>query len=124
MNKRGFGLPTLMICILMLMICLVIIYILVEKNFSNVLGVNYSKYERRVVLALKKYKNNNKINLENSEQKVITVKDLKNNNLLKDFECTGYGIYKMKNKKITYEVYINCGSDYITDGYLRYLDEF
>lgn len=124
MNKRGFGLSTLMVFILILMICLVIIYILVERNFSNILGTNYSKYEQRVVLALKKYKNNNSIKLENNEQRVITIKELKKDNLLKDFECTGYGIYKIENNKNVYQVYINCGTSYVTDGYLKYLDEF
>lgn len=112
-----------MLFIMILMLVLVVIYILVQQNFSDFIGVNYNSLENRAITALKKYKKNNDINIDNNEEKVITIKQLKQSKLLKNFECSGYGLYKKKSNKDIYEVYLNCGKEYVTDGYLRYLDE-
>ncbi len=120
LNNRGWGLQALMLGIVVLMMSLVIAYSIASKIFPNS-NEKYIKMEEEIVEALKKYKNKNKIVVSGDEQKVITIKTLKEANYVSDFECTGYGIYS-KDTKDVYKAYINCDY-YTTDGYLNYLDE-
>jgi len=123
LNNRGWGLRVMMLFILVLMIALVVIYILINRNFPQYVNYNYQKEETKVILALKKYYKENDIKLNNNEEKIISVKKLKNSGLLENFnKCTGYGLLK-KDGKIIYDAFIRCDG-YITDGYINYLDEY
>ena len=120
LNNKGWGLQALMLCIIILMFALVIAYSIADKTFG-LSDTQYHRKEAQVVEAIKKYKKKNKIVVEQDEEKVITIKTLKETNILKNINCTGYGIYSKKEKD-TYKAYIKC-DNYTTDGYLEYLDE-
>lgn len=124
LNNKGWGLQTMMLFIIILMIALVVIYVMIEKNFSYLMGYNYQKEEIKVVEALKKYYKENDISINNEEEKIISVKKLKNEGLLENFnKCSGYGLLKKTKNKISYNVFLRCGNEYTTDGYINYLDE-
>lgn len=125
LNNKGWGLQTMMLFIMVLMIALVVIYVMVQKNFSNLKGYNYQKEEDKVIEALKKYYKENDININSEEEKIISVKRLKNEGLLDNFDrCSGYGLLKKDKNKISYDAFIRCDNEYTTDGYINYLDEF
>lgn len=124
LNNNGWGLQVMMLFILVLMIALVIVYIMVNRNFSDIVGYDYKSEETKVIVALKKYYKNNDIKINNGEEKIVSTKKLKEEKLLTDFnKCSGYGLLKNKNGKIIYDAYIRCDK-YITDGYINYLDEY
>lgn len=124
LNNRGWGIQAMMVFIMVLMISLVVSYIIAQKTFSNFTSSKYQNNEKQVISALKKYKKENSLNISSGEEIIITIKKMKNFGLLKNFDkCTGYGLYKIDNDKSIYKAYIKCGSQYITDGYLSYLDE-
>ena len=124
LNNQGWGLHVMMLFILVLMIALVVIYILINRNFSEYVSYDYKKEENKVIVALKKYYKENDIEINKNEEKIVSVKKLKEEKILTNFnKCSGYGLLKNKNDKIIYDAYIKC-DNYITDGYINYLDEY
>ena len=129
LNNRGWGLQAMMVCILILMIALVIVAVIVEKNFKNLINPinneSYASLEEKVVDAAKIFHKNNYQNLDDDE--VISIKALKRNDLLDDIKdikdnksCSGYVVIR-KDDKLNYKAYIKC-SNYTTKGYSSNLD--
>lgn len=130
MNNKGFGLGELFAIILVVCVAL-IVSATYYKRFSNETDVkkeskkhvekveltfDYNILENNIKNAAKEYLS--KQNLDKSLSLIITSKELKDNNLLKDFkdnktECTGYVVYKNND----YIPYIWCKGNYATDGY-------
>lgn len=128
LNNRGWGLQVMLACVLVLMIALVIISVLANKVFKNMLepidGSStsniYKTFESQVLEASKKYQSTYYSNIEQGDEIVVTVEKLKEKNLLTTNDdtsiCTGHTIIK-NDSKITYHTYIKCGSKYMTAGY-------
>lgn len=113
MNNRGWSLQAMMTFTMVLMICLVIVAVLVKRNFPNIVPSKYKNMELELIEATESYYKNNK-----PSETSVSVKKLKDKGYLIDFECSGYGI---KNSN-SYDAYIKCKS-YTTKGYVDKLDE-
>ncbi len=128
LNNRGWGLQAMLACVLVLMIALVVIAVLANKVFKNMLEPTessspsnvYKIFESKVLEASKEYQKEYYNNIEQGDEVIVTVEKLKEHNLLTSNEetaiCTGYTIIK-NDSKITYHTYIKCGSKYMTAGY-------
>jgi hypothetical protein len=134
LNNHGWGLQMMMVFVLILMICLVIVAALIDKNFKYLedetvksTTFDYSKLEKQVVEATQKYIDNKKIQLDNDDTYTITIKKLQNENLLDEIKddskkCTGYSVVENISGKLIYNAYINCGSNYKTKNYSSNFD--
>lgn len=114
LNNRGWGLQAMMICVLVLMIALVIIAVLIQKTFGDMLNINgvppttvdnstnnkdenkdkptkptkltYSDLENKVTSAARKYQKENYDDILDGEQISVTLKTLKREKLLEDIK--------------------------------------
>ncbi len=148
LNNRGWGLQMLLACILVLMIGLVIVSALVNKNFGYLFQPidssneeskepskddeqptkTYEQLETSVKEATKKYQAKYYSNILDGEKITVTINQLIKEKLIdkivdiKDNKvCTGYGQFILKNNTITYEAFLNC-SNYQTLGYNEIYD--
>ena len=143
LNNRGWGLQAMLAGVLVLMICLIIIAVIANKTFSNIMPsindennydeveedtkLKYSSLEKEVLSAIKEYQKNYYPNIEDGEMLTISLKKLQDMELIgnivdvKDssISCTGYGTFK-KQGDINYKAYIKCGSNYQSVGYQNY----
>ena len=132
LNNRGWGLHVMMIFVLILMICLVIISALINKNFKDLTtntnsSYNYTTLENKVEEAAQKYIKQKQIIIDSGKSHTITVSKLQKEGILDtisdgEVKCTGYSIVENKNNKLIYNVYIRCGSNYKTKNYSSILD--
>lgn len=121
LNNKGLTIQSMMIVAILLMLLLVIISVTIEKNFPGVTN-SYKKIENNVAKATEKYYMQNTLNIVEGDEKSVSIKRLIEEGYLNSNDCTGYGVYKKNNNKLTFKAYLKC-SDYVTDGYLNYLDE-
>ncbi|MBE6149281.1 MAG: hypothetical protein E7170_00985 [Firmicutes bacterium] len=129
LNNKGWGLQTMMIFVLILMICLVIIAALVNNTFKDITGTsyNYSILEDKLESASKKYVEKNNISVNEGSNYTITVSKLQKSGYLtelkdNEIKCTGYTIVEKEKDKLVYKPYIRCGSNYKTKNYTSVLD--
>lgn len=125
LNNRGWGLQAMMVFVLILMICLVIVAALIDKNFNGLVKENnsfdYGKLENELVDAAKKYVSNKNINLEYGESHTVSLEKLQSEKLIGDIrddysKCKGY-VTLSNHGSLSYKSYIKCGSNYKTKGY-------
>lgn len=130
LNNKGWGLQTMMIFVLILMICLVVIAAMINNTFKDVTGnssYNYAILEDKLKDASKKYIEKNNISINEGNNYTITVNKLQKAGYLKELKdneikCTGYTIIEKNKDKLTYKPYIRCGSNYKTKNYTSVLD--
>ena len=88
----------------------------------------YSELEDIVLEATKKYQKEYYSDILDGEKVSVTIKQLINEKLIDEINdikdgsaCTGYGLFTLKDGKITYNAYLNC-SNYQTIGYNEIYD--
>lgn len=134
MNNKGWGLNEMLICCGLLGIAFLVVIVLIEQNFKNLVnaedqGFNqtytYSQIEKSLIVASTNYLEDQRLEIEDGSTLKITMSTLlekgyiqnlydKNNNL-----CTGYVVYSKDRHDYSYKPYVKCGSDYKTDGYMN-----
>lgn len=143
LNNRGWGLQAMLAGVLVLMIALVIIAVLVNKTFGDIMpsvndennydNVNqdielkYSELEDKVLEAAKTYQKRYFNDISDGEIITVSIKKLQERGLINNItdikdpniSCTGYATFK-KQDDIIYNAYIKCGSNYQTVGYQNY----
>lgn len=128
MNNKGFGLPEIFVFIGISLFSLVVIAIFFRKEFNNKLyGNNHdniveakvdSKYYEELEMKLKKAAINSNI-----DKNIITLTELKDNNLIDSLQdengnnCEGY-VEKIDDQ---YNSYINCYEIYTSIGFNKNL---
>lgn len=138
LNNRGWGLQVMMIFVLILMIALVVIAVLVNQTFSDIVGpvkdpivnpgnddVSYKDLEKKLLNAVKKYQEIHYSDISSLDGDMITVSldKLKKEELIGEIEdiktskpCSGYGTFGLKNEKLVHNAYLKC-DNYKTSGY-------
>lgn len=143
LNNRGWGLQAMLAGVLVLMIALVIIAVLVNKTFGDIMpsvndennydNVNqdielkYSELEDKVLEAAKTYQKRYYNDISDGEIITVSIKKLQERGLINNItdikdpniSCIGYATFK-KQDDIIYNAYIKCGSNYQTVGYQNY----
>ncbi len=147
LNNRGWGLQAMLAGVLVLMIALVIIAVLVNKTFDNIMpsindennyeSVNqdtetdtklkYSDLEDKVLEAAKVYQKRYYNDIPKGDAITVSIKKLQENGLIDNIadikdpniNCLGYATFE-KQDDIVYRAYIKCGSNYQTVGYQNY----
>lgn len=141
MNKRGFGLPEVLLFIGISLFFLLIVSIYLNRSFGKKIiytaedieeeqeeydrinnqttievPTEYYRVEQKLKKAAQKY------DFDKDENNDISLKDLKIANLIDNLddpnsneECNGYVLYTSVDKK--YDVYINCSENYTTNGF-------
>ncbi len=130
LNNKGWGLQTMMVFVLILMICLVIVAAIFNDTFKDITGdssYNHSILEDKLKDASKKYVEKNKISINEGNNYTITVSKLQKLGYLQELKdneikCTGYTIVEKEKDKLIYKPYIRCGSNYKTKNYTSVLD--
>lgn len=139
LNNRGWGLQAMLLGILVLMIALIIVAVLVNQ-LGKTLGIEskdpeemgtvitYKDLENKAIEGAKKYQDKYYSDMQEKEKITVTVKTLKDHNMLDDIvdindkkECTGYVIFTLQNETVEYYPYLRC-SHHTTKGYLEHLD--
>lgn len=130
MNNKGFGIKEMIFFSLFFISFILIVSILVSKNFKEIApnknnkeSITYYDLEVKMVNASKKYMNNTYKNIENDIEIPIKLKTLVNSNYLapvKDIqtknECNGYVIFIKEDNTVQYKPYLKCDG-YKTNGY-------
>ena len=92
LNNKGWGLQTMMIFVLILMICLVAIAAMINNTFKDVTGnssYNYAILEDKLKDASKKYIEKNNISINEGNNYTITVNKLQKAGYLKEYRFRG-----------------------------------
>lgn len=99
-----------------------------EEEVSKPEYKTYSELENLVLEATKKYQKEYYSDILDGEKISVTIKQLINENLIDSVNdikdgssCTGYGLFTLKDGKITYNAYLNC-NNYQTTGYNEIYD--
>ena len=127
-DNRGFGIQSMMIAVLVLMMCLVLISAFANKVFNNISNeetnsTDYIEIEEKVEQATKKYQQKYYNNILDGDEIKVSLKSLQNEgfiDILKDNKnniCDGYAYIIGKENKVIYNVYIRCGNEYKTKGF-------
>lgn len=150
LNNRGWGIQAMMVMTLILMLCLILVAAMIQRNFGTIFKNDptttdkgnagsgtkpdkkqtYSDLEEQVVTASKEYQKTNYNDMLDGERITVTLKMLNSKGLLSNvydikdnkIECSGYGLFYKKNDNITYQAYLKCGENYTTDGYNEIYD--
>ena len=149
LNNRGWGLQAMLVGVLVLMIALVIIAVLIQNTFNNIMEPinnenqqtenndkddnekyeSYEEIEGAIVSAAKKYQKKYYSDILDGEKISVTLKNLQEEKLIdeiidiedSDNVCSGYAIFINDDNKIIYNAYIKCGN-YETIGYQDFYD--
>ena len=127
-DNRGFGIQSMMIAVLVLMMCLVLISAFANKVFNNISNeetnsTDYIEIEEKVEQATKKYQQEYYNNILDGDEIKVSLKSLQNEgfiDILKDNKnniCDGYAYIIGKENKVIYNAYIRCGNEYKTKGF-------
>lgn len=127
-DNRGFGIQSMMIAVLVLMMCLVLISAFANKVFNNISNeetnsTDYIEIEEKVEQATKKYQQKYYNNILDGDEIKVSLKSLQNEgfiDILKDNKnniCDGYAYIIGKENKVIYNAYIRCGNEYKTNGF-------
>lgn len=127
-DNRGFGIQSMMIAVLVLMMCLVLISAFANKVFNNISNeetnsTDYIEIEEKVEQATKKYQQKYYNNILDGDEIKVSLKSLQNEgfiDILKDNKnnvCDGYAYIIGKENKVIYNAYIRCGNEYKTKGF-------
>ena len=127
-DNRGFGIQSMMIAVLVLMMCLVLISAFANKVFNNISNeetnsTDYIEIEEKVEQATKKYQQKYYNNILDGDEIKVSLKSLQNegfSDILKDNKnniCDGYAYIIGKENKVIYNAYIRCGNEYKTKGF-------
>ena len=121
-DNRGFGIQSMMIAVLVLMMCLVLISAFANKVFNNISNeetnsTDYIEIEEKVEQATKKYQQKYYNNILDGDEIKVSLKSLQNEgfiDILKDNKnniCDGYAYIIGKENKVIYNAYIRCGNE-------------
>ena len=151
LNNRGWGLQAMLVGVLVLMIALVIIAVLIQKTFNDIMEPinnenhyseneskdetkygSYEEIENAIVSAAKKYQKEYYSNILDGEKISVTLKNLQEEKLIGEITdikndnvvCSGYAIFINDDNKIIYNAYIKCGDNYETIGYQDFYDMY
>ena len=151
LNNRGWGLQAMLVGVLVLMIALVIIAVLIQKTFNDIMEPinnenhyseneskaetkydSYEEIENAIISAAKKYQKEYYSNILDGEKISVTLKNLQEEKLIgeindiknKENICSGYATFINENDKILYNAYIKCGDNYETVGYQDFYDMY
>lgn len=151
LNNRGWGLQAMLVGVLVLMIALVIIAVLIQKTFNDIMEPinnenhyseneskdetkygSYEEIENAIVSAAKKYQKEYYSNILDGEKISVTLKNLQEEKLIGEITdikndnvvCSGYAIFINADNKIIYNAYIKCGDNYETIGYQDFYDMY
>lgn len=127
-DNRGFGIQSMMIAVLVLMMCLVLISAFANKVFNNISNeetnsTDYMEIEEKVEQATKKYQQKYYNNILDGDEIKVSLKSLQNEgfiDILKDNKnniCDGYAYIIGKENKVICNAYIRCGNEYKTKGF-------
>ena len=127
-DNRGFGIQSMMIAVLVLMMCLVLISAFANIVFNNISNeetnsTDYIEIEEKVEQATKKYQQKYYNNILDGDEIKVSLKSLQNEgfiDILKDNKnniCDGYAYIIGKENKVIYNAYIRCGNEYKTKGF-------
>ena len=149
LNNRGWGLQAMLVGVLVLMIALVIIAILVQKTFDDIMnpinnnqsGFNhkveekseyksYEEIENAIITAAKKYQSKYYDDILDGEKISVTLRNLQKEKLIGEINdikndeivCSGYAIFINDENKVIYDAYIKCDENYETIGYQEIYD--
>lgn len=128
MNNKGV--ITRGMAILAALILIIIIGIIIAVNIGKSTNVNkYKDFEKELVTGAQKYYEIKNLDIDEGEEKKISLKTLSDSNLvysdLKD-KCSGYVIitneedFSTEKYKLNYNAYIKCGRKYMTANYSEY----
>lgn len=128
MNNKGVITRGMAILTLLIVIALVVVVIFINTSKSSSEN-KYKEFESELVDAAKNYYIIKNLDIDDGEEKKITMRELTSSNLvyndLKD-KCSGYvTITSEKNisteeYEIVYNAYIKCSNKYITSNYSEY----
>lgn len=151
LNNRGWGLQAMLVGVLVLMIALVIIAVLIQKTFNDIMEPinnenhyseneskaetkydSYEEIENAIISAAKKYQKEYYSNILDGEKISVTLKNLQEEKLIGEITdikndnvvCSGYAIFINDDNKIIYNAYIKCGDNYETVGYQDFYDMY
>ena len=127
-DNSGYGIQSMMIAVLVLMMCLVLISAFANKVFNNISNeetnsTDYIEIEEKVEQATKKYQQKYYNNILDGDEIKVSLKSLQNEgfiDILKDNKnniCDGYAYIIGKENKVIYNAYIRCGNEYKTKGF-------
>ena len=127
-DNRGFGIQSMMIAVLVLMMCLVLMSAFANKVFNNISNeetnsTDYIEIEEKVEQATKKYQQKYYNNILDGDEIKVSLKSLQNEgfiDILKDNKnniCDGYAYIIGKENKVIYNAYIRCSNEYKTKGF-------
>lgn len=151
LNNRGWGLQAMMAGVLILMMFLVIVAVLIQKTFEDIMEpinnenhysetedkneteIKYDSYEEienTIINAAKKYQKEYYSDILDGEKISVTLKNLQEEKLIGEITdikndnvvCSGYAIFINDDDKIIYNAYIKCGDNYETIGYQDFYD--
>ena len=128
MNNKGV--ITRGMAILAALILIIIIGIIIAVNIGKSTNVNkYKDFEKELVTGAQNYYEIKNLDIDEGEEKKISLKTLSDSNLLysdlKD-KCSGYVIitneedFSTEKYKLNYNAYIKCGRKYMTANYSEY----
>ena len=128
MNNKGV--ITRGMAILAALILIVVLAIVFTINLGKSTNVNkYKDFEKELVTGAQNYYVIKNLDIDEGEEKKITLKTLSSSNLvysdLKD-KCDGYVIitneedFSTEKYKLNYNAYIKCGRKYMTANYSEY----
>lgn len=136
LNNRGWGIQAMMVMTLILMLCLIFVGVMIQRNFGTIIKtpnsndkeetqqLTYKDIEEEIKKASIEYQKTNYSDMLDGEKITVTLTMLENKGLItkvydiKDssIKCKGYGLFYKKNDKIDYEGYLSCG-EYKTENY-------
>lgn len=147
LNNRGWGLQAMLAGVLVLMIALVVISVLINKAFADIMEPidhghqsseeesdqkykSYEEIEDAIITASKKYQKKYYSDILDGEKISVTLKNLQEEKLIgiindikdSDVSCSGYAIFINDDNKIIYNAYIKCEDNYETIGYQDFYD--
>lgn len=116
----------LLIAIILIIILIMFISLKVVKNTSL---KKYNNFENELIIAAENYYEIKSIDIDEGEEKKITIEQLSNMNLIYNEladKCNGYVIIASEENisteeyEIVYRPYIKCGKKYMTANYSEY----
>lgn len=128
MNNKGV--ITRGMAILATLILIIVLAIIITINAEKSINVNkYKDFENELVIGAQNYYDIKNLDIDEGEEKKITLKTLSDSNLvysdLKD-KCNGYVIisneedFSSDKYELVYNAYIKCGKKYMTANYSEY----
>lgn len=128
MNEKKFLTRGTVLLATIILVVIIIIFIVI-KSLSNNSVKNYKQFEQELIIAAENYYTIKDMDLDDGEEKKITIKELNDMNLVyneNSKKCSGYVVISSEEDisteqyDIVYRAYIKCGNKYMTANYSEY----